>query len=78
MKNLSCELEKMNSYSGVEYAQRLTELYREFANDEKQIDRYIENRARNVAASADEAIARAVRYKQALLAGDSIHENVMA
>jgi hypothetical protein len=78
MKNLLCELEKMNLYSGKEYAQRLVELYKEFANDEKQIDRYIENRVRTLAASADETIARGVRYKQALPTGDSIHENVFA
>ena len=61
MKDLSCELKKMDAYSGIEYAQQIIELYKEFPNNEKQIDEYIENRVNAVVASADEAIAMGVR-----------------
>ena len=30
MKNLSNELKKMDTYTGIEYAQRITELYKMF------------------------------------------------
>jgi len=63
MKELSNELEKLSAYSGVECAKKIIELYDEFPNDEKQIDEYIEKSAYEVAASADEAIAKGVRYQ---------------
>jgi hypothetical protein len=63
MKDLSCRLKEMDSYSGIEYGQRMVELMDEFPNDIKQIDEYIENRVYAVAASADEAIARVVKLR---------------
>ena len=63
MKELSCELKKMDSYSGIEYGQRIIELCKEFPNDRLQIDEYIENRVYAIAASADEVIAKGVRYQ---------------
>ena len=63
MKDLSFELRKLDSYSGIEYAQRIIELYKEFSNNEKQIDKYIENRVNAIAASADKTIERGVMYK---------------
>ena len=53
----------MDAYSGNEYAQQIIELYNEFPNDRRQIDEYIENRVYAVATSADEVIAKAVRYQ---------------
>jgi len=67
MKILSKELEKLSTYSGVECAKQILELYHEFPNNEKQIDEYIEKRAYDVAASADEIIAKAVRYRHGLV-----------
>jgi hypothetical protein len=63
MKDLSCRLKEMDSYSGIEYGQRIVELMDKFPNDRKQIDEYIENRVYAVAASADEVIARVVRWQ---------------
>ena len=63
MKNLSNELKKMDAYTGIEYAQRITELYKKFPNDKRQIDEYIENRVYFVAESADEAIAKYDKYR---------------
>jgi hypothetical protein len=45
MKNLEFELKKLDLFSGVEYGKLICELYQDFPNDEKQIDKYIENRA---------------------------------
>jgi len=61
MEDLSYELKKMDSYSGIEYGQRLVALFEAFPNDRKQIDDYIEKRVYAVAASADEAIAKGIR-----------------
>jgi len=63
MKDLSCELKKLDSYSGVEYAQRINELIKEFPNHRGQIDKYVEKRVLEVAASADEVINKGVRYQ---------------
>ena len=63
MKDLSNELEKLNAYSGVDCAKKILCLYKEFPNEEKQIEDYIEKRVYAVAASADEAIAMVVRHQ---------------
>jgi hypothetical protein len=63
MKDLSCEFKKMDSYSGIEYGQRIIELYKEFPDERQQIDEYIKNRVYAVTASADEVIAKGVRYQ---------------
>jgi len=63
MKDLACELKKMDSYSGVECANLILELMDEFPNDRKQIDEYIENRVYAVAASADKVIAEVKKWQ---------------
>ena len=63
MKDLACELKKLDSYSGVECANLILELMDEFPNDTKQIDEYIENRVYAVAASADEVIAGVKKWQ---------------
>ena len=63
MKSLEDKLKKMDSYSGVEYAQQMIDLYKEFPNNIKEIDEYVENRVYSVAASADEVIAKGIRYQ---------------
>jgi len=63
MKALSVELKKLDSFTGIEYGQRVTELYKEFPNDREKIYQYIENRVYAVAASADEAIALCEMYQ---------------
>jgi len=63
MKDLMSELKRLDSYCGVECAEKVLELYKEFPNNEKQIDKYIENRVYAIAASADETIAMGVRYQ---------------
>ena len=63
MKDLIVELKKLDSYSGVECAEKILKLYKEFPNNENQIDKYIEDRVYVVAASADEAIAMGVRHQ---------------
>ena len=63
MKTLEDKFKKIDSYSGVEYAQRMIELYKEFPNEERQIDEYIKNRVYAVAASADKVIDKAVKYQ---------------
>ena len=61
MEDLSYELKKMDLYSGIEYGQRLVELFEAFPNDHKQIDDYIEKRVYAVTASADEVIVKGIR-----------------
>ena len=68
MKSLANELKKMDTYVGIEYAQRMIELYKEFPNEESIIDKYIENRVYAVAVSADEAIAKGKRCLEMLKA----------
>jgi len=63
MKNLSIELKKMSSFSGIEYGEKILELKREFPNNEQQIDEYIKNRVYAVCNAADEAIATGIRYQ---------------
>ena len=63
MKTLSEELKKLDSYTGIEYGQRVTDLYKDFPNDREKIYEYIENRVYDVATSADEAIAKCARYQ---------------
>ena len=61
MNNITLELKKMDAYNGIEYAQRIVELFNEFPDDSKQIDDYVEKRVYAVAASADNAISKVQR-----------------
>ena len=61
MKDISCELKKLDAYHGAEYAQRIIELFNEFPNDSSQIDNYVAKRVYAIAFSADEAIAKGIR-----------------
>jgi len=63
MKVLFEELKKLDSYSGLEYGQRVTDLYKDFPNDREKIYEYIENRVYAVSVSADEAIAKCAKYQ---------------
>ena len=66
MKDLLCELKKMDMFSGIDCAKRIHELYKEFPNDRRQIDKYIENRVNATIASADKTIAMAMKTKRQL------------
>ena len=61
MNNITLELKKMDAYNGIEYAQRIIELFNEFPDDGRQIDDYVEKRVYAIAASADEVIAKGIR-----------------
>ena len=63
MKDLASELKKMDVYSGVDCAKQFHDHYEEFPNDTRQIDKYIENHVYTVVASADEVIAKGIRYQ---------------
>ena len=66
MKDLLCELKKLDTYSGIDCAKQIHILYKEYPSDRKQIDKYIENRIDATIASTDKTIAMAMNAKRQL------------